>query len=589
MRMNGLWHLAFEITFLRVDDVEARRVGATSQLVSLRGAAPAALERGEPAAEGLPLARRQDGLLPPQVGGHRVQVGHVDDWHGGERFEPAPLALARCEVDGRAHGVRAVRAWQRGALEEGPLAHVRRRGGLELGRVEHVVERAVADRQHPRVRARDDARLRERRPVLVVAAPDRRQHELPAHAARRAVSDAQNRLSPLVCVRREAVSSTRCSVLPAAGWSAPWRAPVQRVRERERRADGAQLVEHEGDVALGRHAARRPEKLGWHRRRVRQHAHVVVLRRVAPHARLAQPVALARCCREASTRTRHETALSGRVPSLTRRAPHAGVSCKRVWCGKVFVARRTASVLEGGVDRVGIPATPLRQARDKIVVAAAEERERQHSAHHAPLKAPEEPRVRRATTAHRAARTRERVELALVPSPLGVACHLHRRAESAYLGTRAEHARGWEERCKNWSGVTGVTVRPEHLAHRRAPRGDEGQRRLAKEHVADVERRGGGRSILEPAIIRAARVGEVVRRGQERCLAILVHEGERLSQHQCVDIGDHQLEAPADRLVDELRARGPTSGVGVTTRRAQARREGRRARGAPRSCAGRAP
>ena len=39
-------------------------MGATAQLVSLRGAAPAALERGEPAAEGLPLARWQDDLLP---------------------------------------------------------------------------------------------------------------------------------------------------------------------------------------------------------------------------------------------------------------------------------------------------------------------------------------------------------------------------------------------------------------------------------------------------------------------------------------------------------------------------------------------
>ena len=49
----------------------------------------------------------------------------------------------------------------------------------------------------------------------------------------------------------------------------------------------------------------------------------------------------------------------------------------------VALARR-AAVLERGVDRVGLPAVALGELPDKVVVAAAEERQGQHAAHHLP-------------------------------------------------------------------------------------------------------------------------------------------------------------------------------------------------------------
>ena len=139
--------------------------------------------------------------------------------------------------------------------------------------------------------------------------------------------------------------------------------------------DLAELVLDEGDVTVRVHPALRREKLARDVGSVREQAprRVIVLLGVLPHHRLAQPVPLA---------------VGG-------------------------------AVLKGGVDGVRLPAQPLRELRDEVVVAAAEEREGQHAADHLALVRPEEARVGEALALARLPLVaREPVELALVPPRL---------------------------------------------------------------------------------------------------------------------------------------------------------------------------
>eukprot|EP00962_Isochrysis_galbana_P050806 scaffold22139_cov146-Isochrysis_galbana.AAC.3 len=160
---------------------------------------------------------------------------------------------------------------------------------------------------------------------------------------------------------------------------------------------------------------------------------------------------------------------------------------------------RGRRVLEGGVDGVGWLAQPLRQPRNKVVVSAAKQGERQHPADHLGL------------------------PLALVRGP-PLACD---PVELALVPPRARV----------------LPDEPAPLQHQR-------QRRRPEEHVTDVVGGVDGTVVLEPAV--GGGVGQVVRRGQEAGVWVPGHVREGVAQDERVYVGDDNLQAPENALVDEL-------------------------------------
>eukprot|EP00964_Phaeocystis_antarctica_P029574 scaffold16675_cov58-Phaeocystis_antarctica.AAC.2 len=185
-------------------------------------------------------------------------------------------------------------------------------------------------------------------------------------------------------------------------------------RQCEGGADLGELVVHHRDVPAHAHAAGGVQHLVREVELEGEHAPrgVVVLGRVYPHARLAQPVPLA----------------------------------------------RRATVLEGRVDRVCLPPVALRELSHEVVVPPAEESQGQYTAHHLALVRPEEARVGEALeVAWLPLVAREAVELSLVPSRLRLlADHL------APLGYQRQR-RGAEEHVADVEGGVDRTVRLEAL------------------------------------------------------------------------------------------------------------------------------
>ncbi len=214
---------------------------------------------------------------------------------------------------------------------------------------------------------------------------------------------------------------------------------------------------------------------------------VIILGRVDPHAGLAQPVALAR----------RTAVLEGRVDRI-RLPPARGAAggCGGCAGGAAAPHRARPRPAKGcekesrwGGGRVSRAPHALRKLADKVVVPAAEEAERQHAAHHLLLVRPEEARVREALdVVGLPLEARQPVELALVPPRLRL------------------------------------------LADDAPPFLDQGQRRRAEEHVADVEGRVDAAVVLEPLVV--GRVRQVVRRREEARVGPSRHERERIAQHQ---------------------------------------------------------